>query len=62
MLEKINLDEQPFAAGTLLCAKESPLVQLRVIRYLQRIYYCERVGRETEKQLAYFHRELLLPV
>lgn len=59
--EKINLNEKTHEPGTLVTATESPLVQLRIVNYQKRIYYCEKVGHETDKQLAYFHHELQLP-
>lgn len=58
MIETIESNDFEYAPGTLLAAKEIPLVQLRVVRYLKRIYYCERVGHESAKMLAYFYREL----
>lgn len=61
MTENVYSENAIYKPGTLLVAKLHPLVQLRVIKYLQRIYYCERVGDEGAKQLVYFHRELVIP-
>lgn len=61
MTDKIDYDNAVYKPGTILFAKDHPSIQLRVIKYLQRIYYCERVGNEEVRQLAYFHRELFIP-
>jgi len=44
-----------------ITAKEAPTVQLKIVAYKQRIYYCAVVGDEEGKQLAYFERELIPP-
>jgi hypothetical protein len=51
-----------YAEGTILSAKASPSVELKVMSYNQRIYYCAVVGDEGKKQVAYFERELLPPL
>lgn len=58
MIHKTDYDNAVYQPGAIVFAKDQPLIQLRVIKYLQRIYYCERVGNEASRQLAYFHREL----
>lgn len=48
-----------YPEGTLVNAKVNPSLQLVIVKYLQRIYYCAVVGKEHEKQKAYFERELM---
>jgi hypothetical protein len=50
-----------YAAGSFITAKANPLIQLKIVAYKQRIYYCAVVGDEAAKQLAYFERELVPP-
>jgi hypothetical protein len=45
--------------GMILTTKENPRVQLVVLRYYQRIYYCGVVGEPDHKPFAYFERELV---
>jgi hypothetical protein len=56
-----NNEDNIYQVGTILFAKESPLVKLQIEKYLQRIYYCAIVGNESAKQKAYFERELIAP-
>jgi hypothetical protein len=51
-----------YAEGAVVTAKENPTLQLKIIKYYQRIYYCAIIGDESKKQLAYFERELISPV
>ena len=51
-----------YAEGTLITARENPGLQLKIMKYYQRIYYCDIVGHADRKQLAYFERELIPPV
>lgn len=51
-----------FAPGAFITAKENPSLKLKIKTYYHRIYYCEVVGDEQRKQLAYFERELMPPV
>jgi hypothetical protein len=50
-----------YAEGAFITAKENPSLRLKINKYYQRIYYCEVVGDEQRKQLAYFERELRSP-
>lgn len=50
-----------YPEGSFITAKEAPSVQLKIVAYKQRIYYCAVVGNEGGKQLAYFERELVAP-
>jgi hypothetical protein len=50
-----------YPEGTLITALVNPALQLKIMKYYQRIYYCAIVGKETQKQLAYFERELIPP-
>lgn len=47
-----------YPEGTLVTAKTHPSLQLVIIKYLQRIYYCAAIGDEHGKQKAYFEREI----
>lgn len=51
-----------YATGTVVSAKANPGLQLKIMSYYQRIYYCAVVGDENGKQLVYFERELVAPV
>jgi len=50
-----------YAVGNLITAKEHPSLELKIMTYYQRIYYCAVVGDEGRKQLAYYERELVQP-
>lgn len=50
-----------YAKGSFITAREAPTIQLKIIAYKQRIYYCTIVGNQAQKQLAYFERELVPP-
>lgn len=50
-----------YPEGTFITANENPSLQLKIMKYYQRIYYCEVVGDEGRKQLVYFERELISP-
>jgi hypothetical protein len=60
MSYKSNTDNI-YPEGTLITAKADPSVQLRIVKYYQRTYYCTVVGEEGKKQLAYFEKELIPP-
>jgi len=51
-----------FAEGTMITARENPSLELKIMKYRQRIYYCAIAGDADKKQLAYFERELIPPV
>lgn len=50
-----------YPEGTLIKANENPGLQLRIMKYYQRIYYCAVVDDPTQKQRVYFERELIAP-
>jgi hypothetical protein len=50
-----------YPEASFITAREAPTVQLKIVAYKQRIYYCAVVGDEGRKQLAYFERELVPP-
>jgi hypothetical protein len=50
-----------YPEGSVITAKANPSVQLKIMKYYQRIYYCAVIGDESKKQLAYFERELISP-
>lgn len=51
-----------YPAGTILMAKSNPDERLEIIRYYQRIYYCALVNDPHHKHLAFYDRELTLPI
>jgi hypothetical protein len=60
MSYRTNADNM-YSEGTLITALDNPSLQLKIMKYYQRIYYCAVVGEEERKQLAYFERELISP-
>ena len=57
----ITNSDNIYGEGTFITAKGDPSLRLKIKKYYQRIYYCEVVGDERRKQLAYFERELVSP-
>jgi hypothetical protein len=55
-------EDNIYAVGTIVTAKEAPTVKLEIKKYYQRIYYCSVVDNEVPKQKAYFERDLIAPV
>ncbi|HEU5289895.1 MAG TPA: hypothetical protein VFU05_04575 [Cyclobacteriaceae bacterium] len=55
-------EDNIYAVGTFITAKEAPTVQLKIANYYQRLYYCSIVGNETAKLKVYFERELVTPI
>ena len=51
-----------YQEGTIISARVSPSVKLKITRYYQRIYYCALVSEPNHKQFAYFERELIPPL
>jgi hypothetical protein len=54
-------EDNIFAVGIIITAKEAPTIKLEIKKYYQRIYYCSIVGNDTAKQRAYYERELIAP-
>jgi hypothetical protein len=50
-----------YKPGTVIAAKADPGLSLVIVRYYQRIYYCEVAGEPERKHFAYFERELIPP-
>lgn len=50
-----------YAEGSFITAKKNPSVQMEIVAYKQRIYYCVIVGDKERKQLVFFERELVPP-
>lgn len=50
-----------YPEGILITAIENPGLQLRIMKYYQRIYYCAIVNDPAQKQRVYFERELIAP-
>ncbi len=55
-------EDNIYAVGSFINAKEAPTIKLQIARYYQRIYYCSVVGADTAKLKAYFERELIAPI
>jgi hypothetical protein len=58
----ITIADNIYAVGTVITAKVDQKLELRIVKYYQRIYYCVVVSDPERKQLAYFERELVSPV
>jgi len=54
-------NENKYEEGSIILAKAHPGVRLVIMKYLQRIYYCNEVDYPHRKQLVYFERELYCP-
>jgi hypothetical protein len=54
-------DDNIFKQGTLITAKENPALQLIIVNYYQRIYYCADAQHPDGRQRVYFERELNSP-
>ncbi|MBL7858622.1 MAG: hypothetical protein JNM57_13110 [Cyclobacteriaceae bacterium] len=54
--------ENLYQEGAIVSAKVNPELKLKIARYYQRIYYCAPIDAPTQKQFAYFERELIQPV
>jgi hypothetical protein len=54
-------DDNRYKQGTIISARIDPTIQLRILEYKERIYYCDRVDQLDKTILAYFERELLPP-
>jgi hypothetical protein len=60
MTDRLIKDNR-YEEGSIILAKANPKVNLLIIEYLQRIYYCVEVNHPQQKQLVYFERELVSP-
>jgi hypothetical protein len=60
MSYKTNSDNI-YKEGTIVRAKAKPELELIIMRYFQRTYYCSVVGDATRQLLTYFERELIPP-
>ena len=54
-------NDNVYKQGSLIYAKENPALQLVIVAYCQRIYYCAPATDIKGKQRAYFERELVAP-
>lgn len=54
-------EDNIYAVGSFINAKESPAVKLQITKYYQRIYYCSIVGDDNAKPKVYFERDLIAP-
>jgi hypothetical protein len=60
MSYKSNTDNI-YKEGTIIRAKRKPDVELIIMRYFHRTYYCAPVENRSQAHLAYFERELIPP-
>lgn len=61
MTDLINNDNR-YAIGTQITAKELPNRKLLIRTYKQRIYYCSSITEPNSRELAYFEHELIAPL
>lgn len=54
----MNLMEDEYKKGDIVCAKVRPLVPLVIRIYARKIYYCTVKNDPSAKELVYFGREL----
>jgi hypothetical protein len=54
-------DDNIYAVGTMIFAKEKPDLKLVIEQYMQRIYFCRVLGQPDTKQIPYFEKELIPP-
>jgi hypothetical protein len=54
-------EDNIYAVGSIVAAKEAPTIKLEIATYYQRIYYCSLVDNDAAKQRVYFERELIMP-
>jgi hypothetical protein len=50
--------ESKYKRGEVVAERIRPSLKLIVNRYVDGIYYCLRLERDTKKELVYFEREL----
>jgi len=50
-----------YSSGTIITAKTHPDINLKIVRYYQRIYYCADVNNPQHKNLVYYYHELNPP-
>lgn len=55
---KTSVPQNKYKEGEVVRAKVDPDRKLVIMRYLDRIYYCQLQQNPLEKNLAYFEREL----
>jgi len=60
MRAEIN-DDNFYPEGAVVSAKVNPSLQLVIMKYRQRIYYCSAVDHPELNNFAYFERELVPP-
>ncbi|HEX5172108.1 MAG TPA: hypothetical protein VFW11_23180 [Cyclobacteriaceae bacterium] len=60
MINRTVVDNR-YAVGTTIRAKINPDLELVIMRYYQRIYYCAVIDNPDHKHFAFFERELLPP-
>ena len=53
-----TIEDNKYPVGTKVYAIAYPQVQLTIRRYYQRIYYCTPLNDQSQKDFAYFEREI----
>lgn len=57
----IDHTDNIYPVGTFITAKSAPEIKLKIVKYFNRIYYCEITSDTTASPLAFFERELIAP-
>jgi hypothetical protein len=57
-MNNLTTSENKFSEGMVIATKVTPTEKLIINNYMDRIYFCVRVGDRTGKELPYFEREL----
>jgi len=58
-MNDITSMENKYKEGETVHAKENPAIDLKVRRYVHKIYYCRKKEDQDGKDLVYFERELI---
>jgi len=54
-------DDNLYQEGSVISAKVNPSLELMIMKYRQRIYYCSVVDHPELNNFAYFEKELIPP-
>jgi hypothetical protein len=57
-MSHVNKNNNTFAEGTVVYAKNNLQLELCIRRYVNDIYYCQITSDPNQKELVYFEREL----
>jgi hypothetical protein len=54
-------DDNIYKVGTIIKAKVFPNIELIIMKYYHRTYFCADLNEPSRKHFAYFERELIPP-